>query len=305
MSSLDGKVAVITGAAHGLGRGHALYLAQQGARIVVNDLGADVTGAGEDESAAQQVVDEIREAGGEAVAHYGDAADFGAAEGMVRSAVENFGSLDILILNAGFTRDSIIYNMSEQDFDDVVRVHLKGHFAGMKFASQYWREKAKREGGTVYGRIIGTASESAIFMEPGQPNYGPAKAGIINLTMGTAKLLHKYGVTANVVMPRARTRMTLQGQGGAMFQKPEEGFDHFDPANSIPLFAYLCSPEAQRITAQLFIVWGKQVMVMARMQRAAEFNAESAWDLQNLHAHLGPHFEKLEPITDGFPVVPG
>jgi len=305
MSSLDGKVAVITGAAHGLGRGHALYLAQQGARIVVNDLGADVTGAGEDESAAQQVVDEIREAGGEAVAHYGDAADFGAAEGMVRSAVENFGSLDILILNAGFTRDSIIYNMSEQDFDDVVRVHLKGHFAGMKFASQYWREKAKREGGTVYGRIIGTASESAIFMEPGQPNYGPAKAGIINLTMGTAKLLHKYGVTANVVMPRARTRMTLQGQGGAMFQKPEEGFDHFDPANSIPLFAYLCSPEAQRITAQLFIVWGKQVMVMARMQRAAEFNAESAWDLQNLHTHLGPHFEKLEPITDGFPVVPG
>jgi len=305
MSSLDGKVAVITGAAHGLGRGHALYLAQQGARIVVNDLGADVTGAGEDESAAQQVVDEIREAGGEAVAHYGDAADFGAAEGMVRSAVENFGSLDILILNAGFTRDSIIYNMSEQDFDDVVRVHLKGHFAGMKFASQYWREKAKREGGTVYGRIIGTASESAIFMEPGQPNYGPAKAGIINLTMGTAKLLHKYGVTANVVMPRARTRMTLQGQGGAMFQKPEEGFDHFDPANSIPLFAYLCSPEAQRITAQLFIVWGKQVMVMARMQRAAEFDAESAWDLQNLHAHLGPHFEKLEPITDGFPVVPG
>lgn len=305
MSSLDGKVAVITGAAHGLGRGHALYLAQQGARIVVNDLGADVTGSGADESAAQQVVDEIREAGGEAVAHYGDAADFTAAEGMVRSAVENFGSLDILILNAGFTRDAIIYNMSEQDFDDVVRVHLKGHFAGMKFASLYWRQKAKQEGGPVYGRIIGTASESAIFMEPGQPNYGPAKAGIINLTMGTAKLLHKYGVTANVVMPRARTRMTLQGQGGAMFQKPEEGFDHFDPANSIPLFAYLCSPEAQRITAQLFIVWGRQVIVMARMQRAAEFDTETPWNLENLHTQLGPHFEKLEPITDGFPVVPG
>jgi 3-oxoacyl-[acyl-carrier protein] reductase len=304
MSSIDGKVAMITGAAHGLGREHALALAQMGAKVVVNDIGADVTGAGSDGTAAQQVVDEIKAAGGDAVAHYGDCADFDAMQSLVQTAVDTFGDLHIVICNAGFTRDQIIYNMSEKDFDDVVRVHLKGHFAAQKFAAIYWREKAKREGGTIFGRLIGTASESAIFMEPGQCNYGPAKAGIINLTMGTAKLLHKYGITANVVMPRARTRMTLQGQGSAMFEKPAEGFDNFDPKNATPLFTYLCTPEAQRITAHLFIVWGKQVSVMQRVQRAQVFDWDAPLTNESLHDQLGPYFEKLEPIADGFPSIP-
>ena len=150
MSSLDGKVAVISGAAHGLGREHALYFARQGARIVVNDIGADVTGAGTDASAAQQVVEEIKSGGGDAVAHAGDAASFGDAESLVAKAVESFGGMDIMICNAGFARDGIIYNMSEADFDDVVRVHLKGHFACQKFAALYFRGRAKEQGGTTF-----------------------------------------------------------------------------------------------------------------------------------------------------------
>jgi 3-oxoacyl-[acyl-carrier protein] reductase len=304
MSSLDGKVAVITGAAHGLGREHALYLAREGVRVVVNDIGADVTGSGADASAAGQVVDEIKAAGGDAVAHAGDAASFSDMEGLVAKAVSEFGGMDIMICNAGFARDGIIYNMSEADFDDVVRVHLKGHFACQKYAALYWRGRAKENGGTTYGRIIGTASESALFMEPGQPNYGPAKAGIVNLTVSTAKLLNKYGVTANIVMPRARTRLTMQGPGGAMFEKPEDGFDNFDPANSTPLFAYLCSEEAARITAQAFIVWGKEVKILKRQEMQASFQSDEVWNLSSLHEVLGPFYEKKQGIADALSVIP-
>lgn len=305
MSSLDGKVAVITGAAHGLGREHALYLARQGTRVVVNDIGADVSGSGADSSAAQQVVDEIKSSGGDAVAHAGDAASFGDAEALVARAVSAFGGMDIMICNAGFARDGIIYNMSEADFDDVVRVHLKGHFACQKFAALYFRGRAKEQGGTTFGRIIGTASESALFMEPGQPNYGPAKAGIVNLTVSTAKLLSKYGVTANIVMPRARTRLTLQGPGSGMFEKPEQGFDNFDPANSTPLFAYLCSEEAQRITAQAFVVWGKEIKLLKRQEMEASFQSPDVWNLDSIHQQLGPYFQKKEGgIADALSVIP-
>lgn len=304
MSSLDGKVAVITGAAHGLGREHALYLAKEGVKVVVNDIGADVTGSGADSSAAGQVVEEIQAAGGSAVPHAGDAASFSDMEGLVAKAVSEFGGMDIMICNAGFARDGIIYNMSEADFDDVVRVHLKGHFACQKYAALYWRDRAKRSGGTTFGRLIGTASESALFMEPGQPNYGPAKAGIINLTVSTAKLLAKYGVTGNIVMPRARTRLTLQGSGGAMFEKPEDGFDNFDPANSTPLFAYLCSEEAARITGQAFVVWGKEVKVLKRQEMETSFQNDAPWDLESLHAVLGPFYEEKDGINDAINVFP-
>jgi 3-oxoacyl-[acyl-carrier protein] reductase len=302
MSSLEGKVAVVTGAANGLGRSHALALASLGARVVVNDLGTAADGRGRDESAARAVVEEIEKMGGQAVPHFGDVADWNSAQELVKTAVDAFGDLNLLILNAGFTRDGIIFNMSEEDFDSVVRVHLKGHFAPMKFASMYWREKSKSSGGPVYGRLLSTASESFLFGTPGQPNYAAAKAGIVSLTMSTAKVLHKYGVTANVVMPRARTRMTLQGPMGVFFQKPEEGFDNMDPANSTPLFAYLCTPEARNITAHVFVIWGKQVQVLARPSKAAIFDNDEPWNVENLHRVLGPHFEKQEPITDGYPV---
>jgi 3-oxoacyl-[acyl-carrier protein] reductase len=215
--SLDGKVAVVTGAAHGLGRIHALGLAAEGAKVVVNDLGATVDGMGTDESAAQGVVDEIKAAGGDAVAHFGDVADWDAAQSMIRKAVDTFGDLNILINNAGFTRDATLFTMTEEQFDSVVRVHLKGHFCPMKFAASYWREKSKAEGGPVFGRVLSTASESYLFGAVGQPNYSAAKAGIVSMTMGAAQLLLKYGVTANVILPRARTRMTMQGPTAAMF----------------------------------------------------------------------------------------
>jgi 3-oxoacyl-[acyl-carrier protein] reductase len=302
MSSLEGKVAIVTGAANGLGRAHALALASLGARVVVNDLGTSVDGGGRDESAARAVVEEIGKQGGEAVAHFGDVADFQDARSLIQTAVDAFGDLNIVILNAGFTRDGIIFNMSEQDFDSVVRVHLKGHFAPMKFAACYWRDKSKADGRPIYGRLISTASESWMFGTPGQPNYAAAKAGIVSLTMSTAKVLLKYGATANVVMPRARTRMTLKGPMGVFFQKPAEGFDNMDPANATPLFAYLCTPAAANITANLFIVWGRQVQVVGRLRPEATFDSEAAWTLDGVHQHLGPYFEKKQPIADGFPV---
>jgi len=220
---------------------------------------------------------------------------------MIQAAVESFGDLHILVNNAGFTRDATLFNMTEEQFDSVVRVHLKGHFCPMKFAADYWRQKSKSEGGAIYGRLISTASESYFFSPPGQPNYSAAKAGVVSLTMGTAQLLLKYGVTANVVLPRARTRMTLSGQTAAMFEKPEEGFDHFAPENSSPLFVYLASPEAQRVSGQVFVVWGRQVCVVGRPDpKQAVFDNDDAWTVESLHAHLGPHFEALEPVTDGY-----
>ena len=161
--SLEGKVAVITGAAHGLGRLHALQLGAQGVRVVVNDLGATVDGSGRDEEPAQAVVEEIQKAGGEAIAHFGDAADWNDAQALIQKAVDHFGDMNILINNAGFTRDGTLFNMTEEQFDSVVRVHLKGHFCPMKFAADYWRQKSKSEGGAIYGRLISTASESYFF----------------------------------------------------------------------------------------------------------------------------------------------
>ncbi|MBW2315683.1 MAG: SDR family NAD(P)-dependent oxidoreductase [Deltaproteobacteria bacterium] len=303
MGSLEGKVAVVTGAAHGLGRLHALGLAAEGARVVVNDLGVAADGSGRDDSAAQAVVDEIKSAGGEAIAHSGDVADFADAEGMIQAAIETYGDLNILVNNAGFTRDGTIFNLTEDEFDSVMRVHVKGHFAPSKFAMTYWRQKSKNDGSPVYGRLISTASESYLFAPPGQPNYSAAKAGIVSLTMGLAQLGVRYGVTANVVLPRARTRMTTTGPTAAIFQKPEEGFDNFAPENASPLFVYLCTPQAERVSGYVFVVWGQQVKVVDRPNpNGAMFQTDASWNLETLHAELGPHFEKLEPVVDGYTV---
>jgi len=301
--SLDGKVAVVTGAANGLGRIHALQLASQGARVVVNDLGASVDGSGRDEGPVRAVLDEIKAAGGEAIGHFGDVANWDDAKGMIETAVESFGDLHILVNNAGFTRDSTLFNMTEEQFDSVIRVHLKGHFCPMKFAAEYWRQKSKSEGGTIYGRLLSTSSESYFFAPPGQPNYSSAKAGIVSLTMGAAQLLAKYGVTANVILPRARTRMTLSGATAAMFEKPEEGFDNFAPENASPLFVYLASPEAERISGHVFVVWGRQVCVVGRPDPGqAVFDHDAAWTPASLHEKLGPYFAERTPVSDGYTV---
>ena len=301
---LDGKVAIVTGAARGLGRVEALELARLGARVVVNDLGTTADGSGRDESAARGVVEEIQGLGGEAVAHFGDVADWNDARALIKTAVDSFGDLNILVNNAGFTRDQMIFNMSEENFDSVVRVHLKGHFCTMRFATAYWRERSKSRGGPVYGRLISTSSEAFLFGSVGQPNYAAAKAGIVAMTMGAAQAMLKYGVTANAVMPRARTRMTEGGALGAVFAKPAEGFDTFAPENSAPLVGYLASPKAERISGHVFVIFGKSVTVLGRPSTDTKFESEESWSFEGLHEKLGPHFEKLEPVTDGFSVPP-
>jgi len=301
---LEGKVAIVTGAGTGLGRLHALELASMGAAVVVNDLGAAVDGAGRDESKGRAVVEEIEKAGGRAIAHFGDVAEWKTAEGLVRTAVERFGDLHILLNNAGFTRDATIFNIGEDEFDSVVRVHLKGHFAPSKFACIHWRERAKQGGGAVYGRLLSTASEAFLFGNPGQPNYAAAKAGITSFTMGIAQLMLKYGVTANVVMPRARTRMTMQGPNIPIFKEPESGFDTFNAEHVLPLFAYLCTPRAARISGHLFVVWGREIKVIGRPEPKQAFHVEERWTVDSVHAKLGPYFEQLEPVKDGFTVPP-
>lgn len=298
---LEGKVAIVTGGAAGLGRCHALELARLGARVVVNDIGAKADGSGRDESAARAVCEEIRAAGGEAVPHFGDVADWNASKAMFDTALQTFGDANIVVCNAGFLRDATLFNMSEADFDAVIRVHLKGHFCTMRHATALWRERAKAGAG-VYGRLITTSSESALFAPPGQPNYSAAKAGIVALTMGAAQLMLKYGITANVIMPRARTRMNDAGPLAAMFQKPEEGFDTFAPENVSPLVGWLASPLAARVSGQVFVIWAKDVTVASHPRLDTKFHSPERWTVASLAEQLGPHFEKLEAVKDGFTV---
>ncbi len=305
MGDLDGKVAIVTGAARGLGRCEALQLASQGARLVINDLGSAGDGSGRDEEPARAVVDEIKQMGGEAVPHFGDVANWNDAEALIGTALDHFGGLNILVNNAGFIRDRMPWNMTEEDFDAVVRVHLKGHFCPMRFAMIHWREASKRRGAPIYGRLINTASESYLFGSVGQPNYAAAKAGIVAITMGAAQLLLKYGVTANVFIPRARTRMTSSGPLEAMFAKPEEGFDVFAPENTTPLVGYLASPKAERISGYVFIIWNREVKIVSGPGIDAAFKNDERWDLDSLHTALGPHFEKLEPVKDGYALSSG
>ncbi len=303
MDVLDGKVAVVTGAGRGLGRFEALELARLGARIVISDLGVAADGIGRDESAGQSVVEEIRSMGGEAVAHFGDVADWNDAKAMVETALDQFGDLNILVCNAGFCRDRMIFSMSEEEFDSVIRVHLKGHFCGIRHASEYWRKKAKADG-PIYGRIISTASEAALFASAGQPNYAAAKSGIIALTNSAAQGLAKYGVTANTFMPRARTAMTMTGVTAEIFAKPEDGFDVFAPEHVTPLVGYLASPAAAKVSGNVFIVWGQSIAVLGYPKRDAEFSVDDVWTLESVSAELGEFFEGKQPIENSF-IVPG
>lgn len=304
---LDGKVAIVTGAGRGLGREEALELARQGARVVVNDLGVAGDGTGRDTKAADAVVEEIRSAGGEAVAHFGDVADWNDSQAMIKKAIDAYGDLNILVNNAGFCRDRMIFNMTEEDFDAVLRVHVKGSFCSLKFASIYWRQRAKSTGGPVYGRIIGTSSEAFLYCSVGQPNYAAGKAGITALTLSTGHAVLKYGVTANVICPRARTRMTdTGGMLSEMFAKPEAGFDTFDPANIAPFVAYLASPAAENISGQVFTCCGENITVVGRpdiTQPESQFHNEGTWTAEKLDQQIGPYFAKRK-FGDGY-ALPG
>ncbi|MGK2949352.1 MAG: SDR family oxidoreductase [Acidimicrobiales bacterium] len=258
MSKLcEGRVAIITGAGRGIGREHALLLAHHGAKVVVNDLGGSMDGEGGDAGPAQQVVDEIVALGGEALANTDDISDWDGAERLIRSAVDTFGGLDILINNAGILRDRMLTNMSEAEWDAVIKVHLKGTFAPSRHAAAYWRERSKA-GETNDARIINTSSPSGIYGNVGQTNYGAAKAGIASFTVIAAKELGRYGVTVNAIAPAALTRMT---EGLGMGNAPEEIKEQMSPAHIAPIVCWLASPDSAQVTGRVFDVTGRALSV--------------------------------------------
>ncbi len=262
MGLLDGKVAVVTGAGHGVGRGHAVQLAAAGAKVVVNDLGGSTSGEGADENVAQTVVDVITERGGEAVADGNDVSDFDGAKRMIDTAIDNFGGLDVVINNAGILRDRMLTNMTEAEWDAVIAVHLKGTFAPSRHAAAYWRERAKG-GESNDARIINTSSVSGIYGNPGQTNYGAAKAGIAAFTIIAAQELHRYGVTVNAVAPAALTRMT---ENLGMGQGSEEEREQMHPRWIAPIVTWLASDESAPVTGRVFEASG-QVLGIAEMWR--------------------------------------
>ncbi|MGH9033904.1 MAG: SDR family NAD(P)-dependent oxidoreductase [Acidimicrobiia bacterium] len=298
---MDGKVAIVTGAGRGLGRAEALELARVGANVVVNDLGRTLHGE-QEQSAADAVVEEIAAAGGNAIAHYGDVASWDDADDLVRTAVEHFGRLDILVNNAGFLRDRMIFKMSEAEFDDVIRVHLKGHFCPTRHATAYWRDRSKADDAPVYGRIVNTASEAGLAGSPGQPNYAAAKGGIIQLTLATAQAVARYGVTANAIAPRALTRMTEHLPG---FDATEGDLDVFAPENVSPLVAYLASPAAAKVSGQVFVVWGRKIDVLAGPGVDRRFETDDRWTPAGVDDALTSFYEVRTPIQDGFRIGMG
>ena len=282
-NALDGRVAVVTGAGAGLGRAEALALAEGGAAVVVNDVGP----------AAQTVVDEIRAAGGSAVAVLGDVGDWALGEHLVQTAVSEFGSLDVLVNNAGVLRDKMIFSLSESDWDDVIRVHLKGHASVSRAAAVHWRAASKAAEGPVYGRVVNTSSEAFLFGSAGQPNYSAAKAGIVALTLSTAQGLARYGVKVNAICPRARTQMTAHVFGEA---EATGELDRLAPERVGTFVRYLASPAAEAISGQVFVVYGDLVGLMAAPVVEQKFQASgSAFTVEELDEQLTPYFADRDP----------
>ncbi len=286
MGALEGRVAIITGAGRGIGREHALLFAAEGAKVVVNDLGGAVDGSGDDRSAAEKVVAEIAERGGEALAIHEDVADWEGGRQLVAAAVEHFGALDVLVNNAGILRDRMLVNMTEEDWDSVIHVHLKGHFVPTRHAITYWREKSKA-GDEVKASVINTSSTSGLLGNPGQANYGAAKAGIGAFTVIAAKELGRYGVRVNAISPAARTRMTESTAGLAdIVKKPGEGmFDVWDPANISPLVAYLATADCPA-TGRVFFVQGGTIRTFQNWTMTDTLERQSKWTVAELESEM-------------------
>ena len=288
-TDLSGKVAVVTGAAAGLGRAEAIGLARGGATVVVNDIKAALD--------ASDVIDEIAAAGSKAVAVAGDISQRATADELV-SCADGLGGLNIVVNNAGITRDRMLFNMSDEDWDAVIAVHLRGHFLLTRNAATYWRQKAKEadgSAGSVYGRIINTSSEAGVTGPVGQANYGAAKAGIIALTLSATRALGRYGVCANAIAPRARTAMTADVFGEA----PEVGADGIDPLSPehvVTLVRFLASPAAEAVNGQVFVVYGPQVTLLSAPSLEHRFTSDAqAWDAQELSATLQDYFAERDP----------
>ena len=281
MGALQGRVAIITGAGRGLGREHALLFAAEGAKVVVNDLGGANDGSGSDMTPAQQTVADIKAMGGEAIVNTDNVADWDGAKRMIDQAVETFGDLDILVNNAGILRDRVLVNMTEAEWDAVITVHLKGHFAPTHHAAAYWREQSKN-GSKKVRNLVHTSSTSGLFSNPGQANYGAAKSGIATFSQICAKELSRYNVKSNSIAPAARTRLTLATPGLEDVMAPKEGaFDMWDPANVSPLVAYLSS-EVCEFSGETFYVQGGQVTRVQTWAMAEEIKQNDRWTVADL-----------------------
>jgi len=283
--ALTGRVAIVTGAGQGLGRAEALALARAGARVVLNDLPGDAV---EDAAAA------IRADGGDAVAVAGDIGEWATGERLMAAALGAYGRLDIVVNNAGVLRDRMIFTMSPEEWDLVIRVHLRGHFITTRLATAWWREQRNAAGGPVYARIVNTSSEAFLLGSIGQPNYAAAKAGIAALTVTTARACSRYGVRANAICPRARTAVTAELMGPA----PSGDVDPLAPEHVAPLVVYLAGPAAETINGEVFVVHGGVAAVMEPPRIRSVFHAASAdgmWTLEAVHAALGPSFGDRAP----------
>ncbi len=291
MGALDGRVAIITGGGRGLGREHAMLFAAEGAMVVVNDLGGSAAGTGSDVSAAQSVVDEITAAGGKAVANGESVSDWEGARRLIQTAVDNLGDLHIVVNNAGILRDHTLVNMTEEEFDSVVNVHMKGAFAVSHHAAVYWRDQAKA-GAQVDRSLINTSSGSGLHGNPGQTNYAAAKAGIAAMTQVAAKELERYHVRVNCIAPVARTRLTeaTPGLGQVMIESIDKHFDEWHPANISPLVALLAS-EACEFSGHAFRVLGGDVGLYQGWKVVDEVKSEARWTIEGLAAavkHMPP-----------------
>ena len=289
----EGRVVVVTGAGNGIGRAHALAFAAQGARVVVNDLGGSRDGAGTSVGPAQAVVDEIVAAGGEAVANADDISAWAGAESLVGQAVEAFGGLDVLVNNAGILRDRMIVSMTEQDWDSVVAVHLRGSLAVLHHAARYWRERAK-SGHANQARVINTTSPSGLFGNPGQSNYGAAKAGIASLTVIAAAELARYGVTVNAIAPTALTRLTEDIE----MMKQAARAEDLSPEAISPLVVWLGSAASSEVTGRVFSVWGNRITVLEGWVNGPGVSGESRWSQEELSAVVPGLVAKAAPNAD-------
>jgi NAD(P)-dependent dehydrogenase (short-subunit alcohol dehydrogenase family) len=293
MGLLDGKVAIVTGAGRGIGREEALLLASEGARVIVNDVGGALTNTAADEHPAEDVAELIRKGGGDAAVNGDDISSWAGGKNVVEQAIDTFGGLDILVNNAGILRDKMSFNMEESDWDDVIRVHLKGHFAPTHHAAVFWRSKAKA-GEDVAARIINTSSEAGLYGNAGQANYGAAKAGIAALTWILARELGRYGVTSNAIAPRARTRMTENLFGGLSKKDDDGGFDAWDPKNIANLVTFLAAPESADINGQIFVVFGGNIYAMSAFQPVGQVTRDAAWTPQELIDAKGELFKGID-----------